>query len=162
MIVPFVDYGELQNAIENNLKINGLQPVETFINKIIQGALLCGVSSNLFVLDTYINILFIGYTLFFSFSFFSFFFFYYTVHETMLVRHGMMLVGETGSGKTTNLKTLSSALCDLHQRNICDPDGFFRPVDSFILNPKSVSVDELYGKFNLLTQEWKNGIVATL
>ena len=65
-------------------------------------------------------------------------------------------------GKSTNLSTLSAALTDLHARDIQDPDGFFRPVDNFVLNPKSVSVDELYGKFNLTTQEWKNGIVATL
>ena len=118
--MPFVDYGELQQAIEADLCRNGLEPVDTFVKKVIQ------------------------------------------VHETMLVRHGMMLVGETGSGKTTNLTTLSNALGDLHARNVVDPDHFFRPVDNFVLNPKSVSVDELYGKFNLLTQEWKNGIVATL
>ena len=84
------------------------------------------------------------------------------VHETMLVRHGMMLVGEAGSGKSTNLKTLGAALSSLHKKGVKDPDNFFRPVDQYALNPKSVSVDELYGRYNELTQEWKNGIVATL
>ncbi len=84
------------------------------------------------------------------------------VHETMLVRHGMMLVGEAGSGKSTNLKTLGAALSSLHKKGVKDPDNYFRPVDQYVLNPKSVSVDELYGRYNELTQEWKNGIVATL
>ena len=84
------------------------------------------------------------------------------VHETQLVRHGMMVVGESGSGKTTNVEVLSKALKLLYDDKVIDKDGFYKPVDRLILNPKSITADELYGGFNKLTNEWKDGIVPKL
>eukprot|EP01038_Epipyxis_sp_PR26KG_P008413 gene8413-11380_t len=84
------------------------------------------------------------------------------VHETQLVRHGMMVVGEAGSGKTTNTKVLAAALGLLYDDKVVDKDGFYKPVDRLILNPKSITAGELYGEFNLLTNEWKDGIVPKL
>ncbi|RYG69461.1 hypothetical protein EON64_02655, partial [archaeon] len=84
------------------------------------------------------------------------------VHETQLVRHGMMLVGEAGSGKTTNAKVLAQALGMLYEEKVIDKDGFYKPVDRLILNPKSITAGELYGEFNLLTNEWRDGIVPKL
>jgi len=84
------------------------------------------------------------------------------VHETQLVRHGMMVVGETASGKSTNVKVLSEALTMLYENKIVDRDGFYKPVDCLILNPKSITAGELYGEFNLMTNEWKDGIVPKL
>lgn len=84
------------------------------------------------------------------------------VHETQLVRHGMMVVGESGSGKSTNVKVLAAALGTLYEDKIVDKDGFYKPVDRLILNPKSITAGELYGEFNLLTNEWKDGIVPKL
>ena len=37
----------------------------------------------------------------------------------------------------------------------------YRPVRTKILNPKAVTMGELYGEFNLLTMEWKDGLLAT-
>ena len=45
---------------------------------------------------------------------------------------------------------------------IVDKDGFYKEVDLLILNPKSITAGELYGEFNLLTNEWKDGIVPKL
>lgn len=84
------------------------------------------------------------------------------VHETQLVRHGMMLVGEAGSGKTINAKVLAHALGLLYEDKVTDKDGFYKPVDRLILNPKSITAGELYGEFNKLTNEWKDGIVPKL
>ena len=84
------------------------------------------------------------------------------VHETMLVRHGMMLVGECGGGKSTNIRTLASALAKLHANGVKDVDNFFRPCDLFVLNPKSVTMFEMYGVVNNMTQEWTDGLVAKL
>ena len=84
------------------------------------------------------------------------------VHETQLVRHGMMVVGESGSGKTTNLRTLASALGFLYEDKVVDKDGFYKIVDRLVLNPKSITAGQLYGEFNLLTNEWKDGIVPKL
>jgi dynein heavy chain len=49
-------------------------------------------------------------------------------HETQLVRHGMMLVGETGSGKTTNAVILAKALSQLKAQGEVDKDGFYKNV----------------------------------
>lgn len=84
------------------------------------------------------------------------------IHETQLVRHGMMVVGEAGSGKSTNIKVLAKALGSLHAEGIVDKDGFYKEVDCLILNPKSITAGELYGEFNLQTNEWKDGIVPKL
>jgi dynein heavy chain len=84
------------------------------------------------------------------------------VHETQLVRHGMMVVGESGSGKTANVTVLSSALGLLHEEGVTDRDGFYKQVDLLVLNPKSITAGELYGEFNPLSNEWKDGIVPKL
>lgn len=84
------------------------------------------------------------------------------MHETQLVRHGMMVVGESGSGKSTNVKVLSQALGTLYEEKIIDKDGFYKNVDRLVLNPKSITAGELYGEFNLMTNEWKDGIVPKL
>ena len=118
--VPFVDYGKLQLAIEQQLDIAGLQRVPTMITKIIQ------------------------------------------THETQLVRHGMMIVGESGSGKTVNSDILARALAQLKRSGLIDKDGFYQLVNKWALNPKSITMGELYGEFNLATQEWRDGLVATL
>jgi dynein heavy chain len=119
-VVPFVDYGELQAAIENQIVLGKLQVVKTFVSKVIQ------------------------------------------VHETQLVRHGMMVVGEAASGKTTNVMILAKALSQLCRDGVKDRDGFYKVVDRLILNPKSISAGELFGSFNLMTGEWADGIVPKL
>ena len=73
-----------------------------------------------------------------------------------------MVVGESGSGKSANVKVLAQALGTLHEDKVVDKDGFYKNVDRLILNPKSITAGELYGEFNLLTNEWKDGIVPTL
>ena len=40
------------------------------------------------------------------------------LYETMVVRHGVMLVGQTLTGKTTNARTLSQSLTSLHSRGV--------------------------------------------
>jgi dynein heavy chain len=118
--VPYVDYGKLKVAIENQLSAACLQKEAAFVQKIIQ------------------------------------------VHETQLVRHGMMVVGEAGSGKTTNCEVLAKALTQLYRDGERDKDGFYRVVDRLILNPKSITAGQLYGEFNLMTHEWSDGLVPKL
>ena len=84
------------------------------------------------------------------------------IHETQLVRHGMMVVGEAGSGTSTSTLILAKALTKPFEDNIMDRDGSYRKVDRLILNPKAISAGELYGKFNLLPNEWFDGIVSKL
>lgn len=82
------------------------------------------------------------------------------LYETMLVRHGVMLVGPTGGGKTTVYCTLADALLALHEGEGCEANPFYQPVTTYVLNPKSVSMGELYGEVNPLTLEWRDGLMA--
>uniref|UniRef100_A0A4X2KTY7 Dynein axonemal heavy chain 6 n=1 Tax=Vombatus ursinus TaxID=29139 RepID=A0A4X2KTY7_VOMUR len=79
-------------------------------------------------------------------------------YETMLVRHGVMLVGPTGGGKTTVYQVLAETLGVLHKMGI--ENSFYQPVKTYVLNPKSITMGELYGEVNNLTLEWKDGLMA--
>ncbi|XP_053317654.1 dynein axonemal heavy chain 6 [Spea bombifrons] len=78
--------------------------------------------------------------------------------ETMIVRHGVMLVGPTGGGKTTVYQILAEALGTLFEAG--ETHHFYQPVKTYVLNPKSITMGELYGEVNSLTFEWKDGLMA--
>nr|XP_054751474.1 dynein axonemal heavy chain 6-like isoform X1 [Lytechinus pictus]XP_054751475.1 dynein axonemal heavy chain 6-like isoform X1 [Lytechinus pictus] len=80
------------------------------------------------------------------------------LYETMIVRHGVMLVGPTGGGKTTVYQCLAKTLTDLHAAGEDVP--YYQPVHCYVLNPKAVSMGELYGEINKLTLEWQDGLMG--
>ncbi|CAF1941259.1 unnamed protein product [Rotaria magnacalcarata] len=81
--------------------------------------------------------------------------------ETTIVRHGLMLVGPTGSGKTKSYESLQLAMT--HMKGKINPAGSpFKPVHTYVLNPKSITMGQLYGAFDDLTHEWTDGILSTL
>jgi dynein axonemal heavy chain len=80
------------------------------------------------------------------------------LYETQKTRHGNMLVGRTLGGKSTVWRTLQNSLSALAARNV---PGYER-VETFVLNPKSVETDELYGNYDDTTQEWTDGIMSSL
>jgi dynein heavy chain len=80
--------------------------------------------------------------------------------ETMLVRHGNMIVGEASTGKTTILEVLADALIDLNLEG--SREKMHYPVEQMRLNPKAVTRGELFGFTNLLTNEWTDGLVSRL
>ena len=82
----------------------------------------------------------------------------YHLYDTMNTRHGVMCVGETGSGKTVVWQTMASAFKRLKDKG---KEGW-EPVKIQIINPKSVTMDELYGSYNLSSREWKDGIVSSI
>lgn len=63
------------------------------------------------------------------------------LYDTIQVRHGLMLVGPTGGGKTSSYRVLKTALTRLEQR------GYYK-VNTHIINPKSINMGQLYGMFN--------------
>ncbi|NWV36400.1 DYH1 protein, partial [Grantiella picta] len=83
------------------------------------------------------------------------------LYETTVVRHGLMLVGPTGSGKTKCYEVLAAAMTSLKGQPSAS-GGHYEAVRYFILNPKSITMGQLYGEFNLLTHEWTDGIFSTL
>ncbi|XP_066151500.1 dynein axonemal heavy chain 6 [Euwallacea fornicatus] len=77
------------------------------------------------------------------------------LHETMIIRWGVMLVGPAGGGKTTILKTLNWSLTRMSEK-----EPYYQGVRTFIMNPKAVSACELYGEVNPFTLEWKDGLIG--
>ncbi|XP_037101848.1 dynein heavy chain 6, axonemal [Syngnathus acus] len=82
------------------------------------------------------------------------------LYETMIVRHGVMLVGPTGGGKTAIYTVLADTLDTLYDSEYREENPFYQPVKTYILNPKSITMGELYGEINTLTLEWRDGLMA--
>ncbi|XP_053995639.1 dynein axonemal heavy chain 1-like [Hylaeus anthracinus] len=83
------------------------------------------------------------------------------LYETTVVRHGLMLVGPTGSAKTKCYQVLKEASTKLKGK--LQPSGRpFTPVITHVLNPKSITMGQLYGEYDLNTREWTDGIFSTL
>ena len=71
-----------------------------------------------------------------------------------------MVVGLTLIGKSTSIHVLAKALSQLRQEG--SPDASHQQTKIFSLNPKSITMDELYGAANWMTGEWTDGLVAIL
>jgi dynein heavy chain len=67
------------------------------------------------------------------------------LYEMIVVRHGLMLVGPTGGGKSSNLHVLENTLKSLKEQNI---EGFaYENIRIYQLNPKSITMGQMYGEF---------------
>ncbi|XP_044040597.1 dynein axonemal heavy chain 2-like isoform X2 [Siniperca chuatsi] len=80
------------------------------------------------------------------------------LYETKNSRHSSMLVGKTGSAKSVTWRTLQSALTALHNEGVPG----FQLVQEYPLNPKAMSLGELYGENDLSTNEWTDGVLSSL
>ncbi|WIA13579.1 hypothetical protein OEZ85_007146 [Tetradesmus obliquus] len=83
------------------------------------------------------------------------------MYDTMCVRFGLMLVGPTGGGKTTCCGTLQGALTHL-RKEMNHPNEQLQVIHTYRLNPKCIKMGELYGEYNLLTNEWTDGLASTI
>ena len=82
------------------------------------------------------------------------------LYEMIVVRHGLMLVGPTGGGKSKNLHILEETLGSLKDQG---KTGFaYEHVKIFQLNPKSITMGQMYGEFDPNTLEWRDGIMSTM
>jgi dynein heavy chain len=69
-----------------------------------------------------------------------------------------MLVGRTQSGKTVSWEILKKAMTRLNREG----DAAYQRVQEYPINPKALSLDELYGAFDLSTNEWTDGILSSV
>ncbi|KAJ9444246.1 Dynein-1-beta heavy chain [Diplonema papillatum] len=92
------------------------------------------------------------------------------VYATMSVRNGMMLIGDPFSGKTSALNLLVDTLGNLHEaeavHDLCthddpEPVHAYLPVDLCFINPKAITVGQLYG-MNDAVMEWSDGVLSYL
>uniref|UniRef100_A0A8C4NS28 Dynein, axonemal, heavy chain 1 n=1 Tax=Dicentrarchus labrax TaxID=13489 RepID=A0A8C4NS28_DICLA len=83
------------------------------------------------------------------------------LYETTVVRHGLMLVGPSGSGKTKCYEVLGAAITALKGQPSVS-GGVYEAVQIHVLNPKSITMGQLYGEYDLLTHEWTDGILSSV
>mmetsp|Transcript_7627 Transcript_7627/g.14387 ORF Transcript_7627/g.14387 Transcript_7627/m.14387 type:complete len:3920 (+) Transcript_7627:928-12687(+) len=117
--VPYIDYGELEASIIEVVEHDKLEPIPSFVEKVIQ------------------------------------------LYETFVVRFGVMIVGPATSGKTACYSSLAKAMT-LLRREKQSRNEAFQEVEFKYMNPKCITINELYGAFDERTSDWKDGLASNI
>jgi dynein heavy chain, axonemal len=80
------------------------------------------------------------------------------LYEMIVVRHGLMVVGLSYGAKTCSYRCLQEALGRLKDLEQNDENQ----VKVFHMNPKSITMGQLYGQTDPVSNEWTDGILAVL
>ncbi|KAG5895230.1 hypothetical protein JTB14_003447 [Gonioctena quinquepunctata] len=81
------------------------------------------------------------------------------IYEMILVRHGLMIVGRPMGGKTSAYQCLGEGLGSLANRR--EAKLVENQVTYKIINPKAITMGQLYGMFDPASHEWSDGVLAT-
>jgi dynein heavy chain 1 len=74
------------------------------------------------------------------------------LNQVMSMRHGVMLVGPVGSGKSAAIRVLMKSLERM--------DG--TKGSMYVIDPKAMNKEELYGSLDGTTMEWTDGVFTSL
>ncbi|VVC38423.1 Dynein heavy chain, coiled coil stalk,P-loop containing nucleoside triphosphate hydrolase,Dynein heavy [Cinara cedri] len=76
-------------------------------------------------------------------------------YEMMVVRHGFMIVGNPLGGKTSLLHSLAETLSLQNKLGQSEEKVLYETI-----NPKAMTMGQLYGCFDDVSHEWSDGIIA--
>eukprot|EP01028_Stygiella_incarcerata_P008770 TRINITY_DN39309_c0_g2_i1.p1 TRINITY_DN39309_c0_g2~~TRINITY_DN39309_c0_g2_i1.p1 ORF type:complete len:4682 (+),score=1220.36 TRINITY_DN39309_c0_g2_i1:150-14195(+) len=76
----------------------------------------------------------------------------FQLHRICSVHHGVMLVGPSGCGKTSVWRILDAALASWEGKES----------KHFVIDPKAIRKEELFGKLDQTTREWTDGIFTQI
>ncbi|KAG7305958.1 hypothetical protein JYU34_008521 [Plutella xylostella] len=80
------------------------------------------------------------------------------LYETKNSRHSSIILGDTNTAKSTSWKMLANTLTRLNKEKVAG----FEAVQVYPMNPKALTLGELYGEYNLSTGEWKDGVLSAI
>ncbi|XP_008181522.3 dynein heavy chain 2, axonemal [Acyrthosiphon pisum] len=80
------------------------------------------------------------------------------LYEIKTYRSSVIIIGNSGAAKSITWKTLRDALILLKREQI----NSFETVIEYVLNPITLTIEELYGKYNHATHEWEDGVFSSI
>jgi len=85
------------------------------------------------------------------------------IYDTLTIRFGMMLVGSPLAGKSTMIQYLIKTINRLSIGHKSEPEKQqYNMIEMAELNPKSIMIEQLYGRFDPLTQTWSDGLASKI
>ena len=83
------------------------------------------------------------------------------LYEMIRIQHGIVIIGETMSCKTVLYRVLAEVLTSLAE----DPPDKDASITEYrtiykVINPKSITMTQLYGLFDPYTHEWSDGVLG--